>query len=113
MDQPTPQASISQARDERTNLKADLVHGMILNAIATEDITMLRLLLEEPYNAQNLTVYLICAAIQNVASIREILCHMGPVRDGCVMYTILNAKHIPSDCFDELMCTVVPDLSEQ
>ena len=109
MNQPTT----SQARDELASSKADFMHSMILTAIANEDIVMLRLLLEEPCNTQNLKIYLIITTIHNVAFMREILSHMGPVRDGCVMDSILCTHNIPTDCFDELMRTIMPDLSDQ
>ena len=105
---------VKKAYTEIENLKANLAHAMIMAAIRANDIVMLVILFNnEMRDTTFLTLYLIHATFHSVACIREVMRHMRPVRDGRVIYYVLGARHVPLDCFEELMRTVAPNMSQQ
>ena len=95
-------------------LQADFAHAMIMTAIISGNAAILQILFDGVYDTAFLPAYLICATLQSVPCMREVLRHMGPVRDTRVMHLILKAaKSIPTDCFNELIRTVVPNMTQE
>ena len=106
-------ALVKNAHTEIATQMINLAHTMIMTAIMTNDSIMLRILFNGACNKTFLKTYLICATLKSVACMREVLYHMDPIRDGRVIYHVLNAYDIPIDCFKELMITVAHHMSEQ